>query len=100
MNPEQINAVSSRATCLYDKQAVESVIDRLASAISERLGDKNPVLLTVMNGGLIFAGELVTRMTFSLQMDYLHASRYRNRTRGSDLEWKHYPELILQGRAV
>ncbi len=100
MNPEDIKAVSSRASCLFDQQAVDAVIDAMAAAISERLENSNPVLLTVMNGGLILAGELATRLHFPLQMDYLHASRYRQGTSGSDLRWKHYPELELRGRVV
>ena len=100
MSTNHINLVAARATCLYNERAVEEVIDGLAENISAALADKNPIVLTVMNGGLIFAAKLATRMNFPLQMDYLHASRYRDRTRGSDLEWKHYPETELADRTV
>lgn len=100
MSPDQVLAVSSRATCLHDAEQVDAVLDELGTAISKRLSDRNPVVLTVMNGGLIVAGKLATRLDFPLQMDYLHASRYRNKTRGSELAWKHYPETPLEGRTV
>lgn len=100
MNPQHIIDVSTRATCLRSEAEVESVLDSMALDISERLADQNPILLSVMNGAVIMAGKLAPRLQFPLQMDYVHATRYRNQTRGSDLEWKHYPETPLQGQTV
>lgn len=100
MNPEQLEGVVSRASCLHDRIEVGQALDRLAASITEKLSRQNPILLTVMNGGVIVAGELATRLQFPLQMDYLHVSRYRNHTSGSELEWKHYPELSLADRVV
>lgn len=100
MTPQQIIAVSERATCLHSEAEVEAVLDTMAEQISAQLAAKNPVLLSVMNGAVIVAGKLATRLNFPLQMDYLHATRYRNQTRGSELEWKHYPETSLQDQVV
>ena len=100
MTLETINAVSSRATCLYSEQEVEMAIDAMASVISGRLHGHNPILLCVMNGGLILTGRLAVRLKFPLQMDYLHATRYRNKTRGADLHWERYPSISLEGRLV
>ncbi len=100
MTLELIKAVSSRATCLYSEQEVEMAIDAMASVISGRLHGRNPILLCVMNGGLILTGRLAVRLKFPLQMDYLHATRYRNKTRGADLHWERYPSISLEGRLV
>lgn len=100
MLPTDIEGVHSRAQCLYTESEVEAALDRLAQELSSAFSNANPVLLCVMNGGLIMTGKLATRMTFPLQLDYLHATRYRDRTSGSDLEWKKYPELELAGRSV
>ncbi len=100
MLPSDIEAVHSRAQCLFTESEVEAALDRLAREISSVFSDANPVLLCVMNGGLVMAGKLATRMAFPLQLDYLHATRYRDRTSGTDLEWKKYPELDLTGRSV
>ena len=35
-----------------------------------------------------------------MQIDYLHATRYRNNTQGSELEWHRLPALSLHGRDV
>lgn len=100
MTLENIQAVSSRATCLYSEQEVEAAIDAMADAISGRLYGHNPILLCIMNGGLILTGRLATRLKFPMQMDYLHATRYRDKTHGADLHWERHPSISLQGRQV
>ena len=100
MIPEDIVAVSKRASCLHDKIEVESAIDSLAKRIDASLAGKNLLVLCVMNGGLIFCGKLVNRLGLLLQLDYLHASRYRGGTFGTNLQWKVYPQKQLSGRAI
>lgn len=100
IHPKQIKEVWRRSRCLYDEAAVEAALDRMAEQITQRLGDCNPVLLCVMHGGLITTGKLAQRLKFPLQMDYLHATRYREQTSGADLQWKVTPSVSLQGRAV
>ncbi len=100
MMPERIKEVESRATCLHDAREVESALDKMAAEISASLANENPLLLCIMHGGLITAGKLATRLRFPLQMDYLHATRYRGATGGKDLEWKAFPSESLAGRTV
>jgi len=100
VTPEQAQAVLQQADCLYTAQQVEHALDRMASAIAERLSDSNPILTCVMNGGLVPTGKLATRLSFPLHMDYLHATRYRNSTSGGDLTWLARPHLDLRGRTV
>lgn len=92
--------VMQDADCLHTQSEVEAAITQVAAAISQRLQDSNPVVFCVMNGGLIFAGQLLTQLSFPLEQSYLHATRYRNETRGGDLCWKAKPELSLVGRDV
>lgn len=79
---------------------MESALDRMAGAISKQLADTNPILMCVMQGGLIVTGKLAARLPFVLQLDYLHATRYRDQTSGADLQWKSRPTLDLQNRIV
>lgn len=100
ISPATIKAVSERAICLFSGEQVRQALDVMAASISERLADHNPILLCVMTGGIVTASELALRLKFPLQIDYIHASRYRNQTRGSDLHWLREPSLPLRGRAV
>ena len=100
MTPEEVQQVWARARCLYSQADVESALDRMADAITEQLAQVNPILMCIMHGGLIVTGKLAARLPFVLQLDYLHATRYRNRTSGTDLQWKSRPTLDLENRVV
>ena len=39
--------------------------------------------MCVMNGGLILTAELLLRLHFPLELGYVHATRYRDATRGA-----------------
>ncbi|KPJ94055.1 MAG: hypoxanthine-guanine phosphoribosyltransferase [Gammaproteobacteria bacterium SG8_15] len=92
--------VMAAAHCCYNKVEVEHAIDRMAEEITAQLGQLEPLLLCVMNGGLIITGGLLLRLDFALDYDYIHATRYAGKTRGSDLNWISRPHKPLAGRHV
>jgi hypoxanthine phosphoribosyltransferase len=93
-------AVYQNADRLYTEDEVEAALDRMGLEISRVLREDDPVVLCVMNGGLIPAGRLVLRLDFPLRMDYLHATRYRDQTTGADLQWLKRHHESLQGKTV
>lgn len=100
ITPDLIHDVFNSATQLLSREQLSAAIDKMAVAINEQLSDKNPILLTVMNGGMLFASELAQRLTFPLQMDYVHATRYFGTKGGDNLHWKRLPVIDLEGRVV
>jgi hypoxanthine phosphoribosyltransferase len=96
----EIERVSQDAECLYTEAEVEVAIARLGEVLTARYRDSNPLVLAVVNGGIIFCGKLLTHLAFPLELEAIHASRYRGKTRGSLLEWRLLPTLPLQDRAV
>jgi len=96
----EIRRVRAEADCLYTAAQVEAALDRLAAQLTARYEDRNPLVLCVMNGGLITTAGLLQRMDFPLQVDYLHATRYRGGTRGGELHWLREPGHALAGRAL
>lgn len=50
-----IRQVMAEADCLFNNDEVEAAIGRVAEAINRDLGETNPVVFCVMNGGLIFS---------------------------------------------
>lgn len=98
---EQALRVWQEADCLHDQSAVEAALDRMGREITEALAKRDPLVLCVMNGGLVAAGHLLTRLSFPLQVDYLHATRYRGDVEGAaELHWLVRPQLPLAGRTV
>lgn len=92
--------VLKNADCLYTSKDVEKAIINLAVEITETIGKDKPVVLAVMNGGLIPAGMLIPKLNFPLQVDYLHATRYRDQLRGSEIKWVVQESINLKGRTV
>lgn len=95
-----IRQIMAEADCLYSNAEVEVAIDAMAVAINSEMADSNPVVFCVMNGGLIFSGKLLPKLSFPLELSYLHATRYRNETSGGELFWKAKPEISFIDRDV
>lgn len=97
---QEASKVLNSATLLHDERAVDRACARLASDISARCRGKNPLVMPVMMGGMFAAAEIMRRLDFPFEMDYLHASRYRDATAGGELVWKVMPAATLKDRVV
>lgn len=84
--------VLAEADCLHDAARVQAAYDRMAGAIRAEYAVLDPLVLCVMIGGLVPTAELGRRLDFPLEVDYLHATRYRGATQGGGLLWKRQPE--------
>ncbi len=98
--PSKIREVFAKADCLYTKEQVESALDKMAAEMTKVLEDSNPILLCVVIGGIVPLGNLLHRLSFPLEVDYVHATRYRGATAGGELGWKVLPSSNLEGREV
>jgi hypoxanthine phosphoribosyltransferase len=98
---EDFDAILDRAAELADTAAVARALDRMAAEISRDLAGRDPLVLAVMVGGLVPTAWLLQRLAFPLQLDYVHATRYRSGTRGADrIDWIARPRSALAGRVV
>lgn len=97
---EEIRRVAAEADCLYPEAQVDAALDRMAEEIALALADRNPVVITVLNGGIIPAGKLLPRLHFPLEMDSVKAGRYQGATHGTEMRWLLEPSVSLAGRTV
>jgi hypoxanthine phosphoribosyltransferase len=100
LSAEDARRALAESDCLHDEAAVSAAYDRLAAAITAEYAQLNPLILCVMIGGLQPTAEILRRLRFPFQLDYLHATRYRGATTGGGLIWKRQPPAILDGRHV
>ena len=98
-NPSLAAALAA-ADLLFDRAALESVIVDMGRDIDAALDGERAVFLTVMNGALIFAGHLALAIRTDVEFDYVHATRYRGATSGSELHWLREPAVDLTDRVV
>lgn len=85
---------------LYDAIAVQAALDEVAGKIRTQLADRHPLVLCVMTGGVIFCGQLLPKLDFPLDFDYLHATRYGPETQGGKISWRMAPWTSVKGRTV
>lgn len=97
INPQQL---LDQAQLIHSTESVEQAIVALGKKVTGILADTCPVVICVMSGGLVFAGQLLTQLNFALELDYVHASRYQNKTVGKTLTWQALPKLDLSNRTV
>ena len=81
-------------------QDVGAAIARLAAEIQARLSESYPLVLVLMRGAVVFAGQLLPRLRFPLELDYIDVTRYGPQTQGGELTWRVAPAENVRGRAV
>jgi hypoxanthine phosphoribosyltransferase len=81
-------------------EEVQAAVRRVASQIEQRLSSAYPMVLAVMGGAVVFAGQLLPLLRFPLDFDYIHASRYGVATRGAGVDWKVSPPGLVKDRVV
>jgi hypoxanthine phosphoribosyltransferase len=97
---KEINAVLAEADLLANEQQIAIAITQIAEQINTLLADRNPLVLSVMNGGLVFTGQLLPKLTIALTLDSINASRYHDQTSGGAIEWVNTPRTSVKGRTV
>ena len=79
---------------------VRAAIDRVAGEIQAQFADRYPLVLVVMGGAVVFAGQLLPLLRMPMDLDYIHATRYGVATKGGGIDWKVAPPVGVKGRAV
>lgn len=68
---------------LYSQEQVSNRIAELATVISAKYQDEFPVVVPVMTGAMIFASELMQKLDFKLNIDYVDVSSYEDNSQSS-----------------
>jgi hypoxanthine phosphoribosyltransferase len=100
MEPQKARELLANADLIHSEATVQAALADVAGRIGERLADKNPLVLCVMTGGVIFCGQLLPKLQFPLDFDYLHATRYGPETQGGKISWRMAPWTSVKGRSV
>ena len=90
MEAQKARKLLAEADLIHSEAVVQTALDEVAKLIRERLADKNPLVLCVMSGGVIFCGQLLPKLDFPIDFDYLHATRYGPETQGGKISWSPY----------
>jgi len=99
-NIAEARGLINSSDILFTAAEVDAAVDRMAVEITEKLGETYPLVLSVMGGAVVFTGQLLPRLNFPLDFDYVHVSRYGDKTHGGELVWKQAPKEDVLDRVV
>ena len=92
------------AVLIHDQDAVQDAIKQVAAKLNAHFGQADspefPLVLGVMGGAVVFTGQLLPLLTFPLEFDYIHVTRYGDDDHGGKVVWKVIPRSNVEGRAV
>lgn len=97
---QEARDILARSEVIHSAEIVDAAIERIAGEISARIADTTPLVLCVMTGGIIFTGQLLPKLPFPLDFDYLHATRYAQETTGGALSWRAAPWTDVKDRTI
>ena len=100
LDPKEAWTFLENSDLVSSADEVQSAIRRLAGEIEQQMKDRYPLVLVVMGGAVVFAGQLLPLLRMPLDVDYIHATRYGAATTGGGIEWRVHPPRGVKGRAV
>lgn len=100
MNLQKARELLAGADLLVSTADCNAATARVATDVTAAMSETEPLVLAVMGGATVFAGQLLPLLSFPLEFDYIHVSRYGDRTSGGKLSWKVEPSVRVEGRHV
>jgi hypoxanthine phosphoribosyltransferase len=100
MNASQAQQILDQADLVHSETEIQQAYQKMAAEITAILAETDPLILVVMNGGLIPAGFILPLLNFPFTVDYIHATRYQNEIKGGKLTWIKRPEQKLINRTI
>jgi hypoxanthine phosphoribosyltransferase len=94
----------ARAEELVSADTVQAAVRNVAEVLNQRFDSDDtgafPLVLGVMGGAVVFTGHLLPQLTFPLEFDYIHVTRYGDLDRGGEVVWKVIPRQNVAGRTI
>ena len=73
---EKIKILDKDFTLFIEENKIESVIKKMAKAMSKDLFDKDPLFIGILNGAFMFASDLLKNIDFPCQLGFIKTTSY------------------------
>ncbi|SDE23608.1 hypoxanthine phosphoribosyltransferase [Massilia sp. PDC64] len=97
-------ALLANAEEIVSADKVQAAVRNVAEVLNQRFDNdatgEFPLVLGVMGGAVVFTGNLLPQLTFPLEFDYIHVTRYGDLDRGGEVVWKVIPRQDVKGRTI
>lgn len=101
---QRANDILKKSTLVYSKASVQDAVSQLAQSLNHHFNevrpDTLPLVLGVMGGGVVFTGQILPQLTFPLEFDFIHVSRYGDNKQGDKVIWKVVPRQNVKDRTI
>jgi hypoxanthine phosphoribosyltransferase len=89
---------------LVSADKVAAAVSNVAAVLNQRFDNDEtgafPLVLGVMGGAVVFTGHLLPQLSFPLEFDYIHVTRYGDLDKGGEVVWKVIPRQNVAGRTI
>ena len=109
-NPVDPSEYLRHAELIHSQETVDLAITAIAErlnldyaldyAIDPEYANHPPVILSVMGGAVYFTGQLLSQLTFALELDYVQATRYHDNIEGGQVSWVMMPKESIINKNV
>jgi len=84
---------------LYTQDVIAAKIKQLGQRISNDYQDKDPIMIGILKGCVIFMADLVRNISIPVEMEFMSATSYTNgQTQDSKVEMFGGPDTPIEGR--
>ena len=94
------NQYLQHAELIHSEQSVHQAILTIADQLNQHYIEEPPIVLCVMGGAVFFTGQLLSKLQFALEFDFLQVSRYHDTTQGKVLKWTVTPKESIKNRNI
>jgi hypoxanthine phosphoribosyltransferase len=92
--------IMSNLNLIYNNKQIIKAIVNIATSINADFKDKNPLLLCVLNGAIVFFANLLTRLNIDCEIDSASVTRYGNKSKGGKVVWQLYPQKEIKNKDI
>lgn len=97
---DTIQALIRKSSVIYSEIEIKTAIQNIADQVNQTIKTDDLYVLCVMNGALIFAGQLLPRLEKNIKYSYIHATRYAASLTGGPIHWLVKPSKDIEGKTV
>lgn len=85
---------------LFPEDVIRSGLARVGQAITDRFRGRDFTVVSILKGSCIFSADLIRQIPIPLELAFVSASSYGDRTTSGDLEINFFPTGEIEGRNI
>jgi len=86
---------------LIKEKEIKKRVKEIAEEIKKDYKDKNPLLIGILKGGVVFLSDLIRNLNFPHEVEFIRVSSYGSKSiSDGKIKWIMKPQMEIKGRHV